>query len=219
MTTIKDDRETVLARLAANPPPPSDGEREKTAQAAPSPLSSPLSTLAAATTETLLRRFSIAAKNNAATVAEVDGLANVPKAAADYLRDNNIAPQLLCNPALTKLNWQSAGIRAECRPATSDDECAITETIAADAETGAMLVANQTAYQLTHSLLPPVHLAVLSADAIMPNLTRVWRQLPKAKNASLVASLFCGPSRTGDIEQTLTLGAHGPLRVHLIIYK
>jgi L-lactate dehydrogenase complex protein LldG len=36
-------------------------------------------------------------------------------------------------------------------------------------------------------------------------------ELPRATN------LVSGPSRTGDIEQTIVLGAHGPYRVHVLI--
>lgn len=218
MTDIKDDREMILALLAKNQPPP-DAAISQSEAASETFITAKTSTTLSP--ETLLSRFCAAAKSNAATIAEVDMLANVPSAAAAYMRDNNIAPQLVCNQTLAKLNWQSAGINAQCRPAKSRDNCAITETIAAAADTGAMLVSNQTPYQLTHSLLPPVHLAVLSADAIMPSLPQVWSRLkiPEEKHTPLIASLFCGPSRTGDIEQTLTLGAHGPLRVHIIIYK
>ncbi|MGI9337723.1 MAG: LUD domain-containing protein [Gammaproteobacteria bacterium] len=213
MTTIKDDREAVLALLSANKPPPDDMRQKHTAEtAATSALTTP-------PPDVLLRRFCIAAKNNAATIAEVGGLENVPSAAAAYMRDNNIPPKLLCSPSLAKLDWQNAKLSAECRPATSDDHCAITDIIAAAADTGAMLVSNQTPYQLTHSLLPPMHIATFPADAIVADLPNVWRRMQKAKDNSLIASLFCGPSRTGDIEQTITLGAHGPLRVHLIIYK
>jgi L-lactate dehydrogenase complex protein LldG len=37
--------------------------------------------------------------------------------------------------------------------------------------------------------------------------------LPRAVN------FISGPSRTGDIEQTIVLGAHGPYRVHLVIIE
>jgi L-lactate dehydrogenase complex protein LldG len=36
-------------------------------------------------------------------------------------------------------------------------------------------------------------------------------ELPRAVN------FVSGPSRTGDIEQTIILGAHGPYRVHVIV--
>jgi L-lactate dehydrogenase complex protein LldG len=32
-------------------------------------------------------------------------------------------------------------------------------------------------------------------------------------------NFISGPSRTADIEQTVTLGAHGPYRVHVIIVR
>jgi L-lactate dehydrogenase complex protein LldG len=38
-------------------------------------------------------------------------------------------------------------------------------------------------------------------------------ELPRAVN------FVSGPSRTGDIEQTIVLGAHGPYRVHLLVVR
>jgi L-lactate dehydrogenase complex protein LldG len=38
-------------------------------------------------------------------------------------------------------------------------------------------------------------------------------ELPRAVN------FISGPSRTGDIEQTIVLGAHGPYRVHVIVVQ
>ena len=214
MIDIKDDRESIMTRLATNAPPLDNASiKAPVITATANRQSKQLSP------EDLRRRFCDAAKNNAASIAEVASIADIPKAAMTFMRENAITPHLLCGDSLAKLNWQNAGINAKCRPASCDDNCAITETIAAAADTGAMLVSNQTKYQLTHSLLPPVHIAVLSADAIMPDLPSVWNCLHADKTAPLVASLFCGPSRTGDIEQTITLGAHGPLKVHIIIYK
>lgn len=207
---FKNDREAVLAVLEANAPPENFGISEannKPARANPAP-SSP---------EELRRLFRIAAENNAATVCEVAGDDDIPAAAAKYLKDNDLPMSLLCADSLSRLNWQSAGVHAETRAAKSEDRCAITETTAAAADTGAMLVTNRAQYQLTHSLLPAAHIAILRAADIMPDLPSVWKKLRAKKGAPLLASLICGPSRTADIEQTLTLGVHGPVSVHVIV--
>jgi len=67
-------------------------------------------------------------------------------------------------------------------------------------------------------LLPETHVAIVSAQRVVAGmedafalLRRERRALPRAVN------LVSGPSRTGDIEQTIVLGAHGPYRVHILV--
>jgi len=67
-------------------------------------------------------------------------------------------------------------------------------------------------------LLPETHVAIVAAERVVAHyeegfaLARDERgRLPRATN------LVSGTSRTGDIEQTIVLGAHGPYRVHVVI--
>jgi L-lactate dehydrogenase complex protein LldG len=71
-------------------------------------------------------------------------------------------------------------------------------------------------------LLPETHIALLRADRIVATMEDAFelmrrqeggveRMMPRAIN------MVSGPSRTGDIEQTIVLGAHGPYRVHIIM--
>ena len=67
-------------------------------------------------------------------------------------------------------------------------------------------------------LLPDTHVAVVSSARIVAGMEEAFALirgdrtlLPRAVN------LVSGPSRTGDIEQTIVLGAHGPYRVHILI--
>lgn len=69
------------------------------------------------------------------------------------------------------------------------------------------------------SLLPPVHIAVLSRARILPDLAACFRALDvrvESQKTSLL-TLITGPSRTADIEQTLTVGVHGPGTLYILL--
>ncbi|MBA3776159.1 MAG: LUD domain-containing protein, partial [Betaproteobacteria bacterium] len=68
------------------------------------------------------------------------------------------------------------------------------------------------------ALLPDTHVAVVRADRIVAGMEEAFAlvrtergDMPRALN------MISGPSRTGDIEQTIVLGAHGPFRVHILL--
>ena len=70
------------------------------------------------------------------------------------------------------------------------------------------------------SLLPETHIALVRLSRIVAAMEDAWQlardelgRLPRAVN------FVSGPSRTGDIEQTIVLGAHGPYRVHLVVIR
>ena len=67
------------------------------------------------------------------------------------------------------------------------------------------------------SLVPPRHVAVIPAGRILSSLDELFTILPDpaAQTSSMV--LIGGPSRTGDIEMSLTLGVHGPREVCAVI--
>jgi L-lactate dehydrogenase complex protein LldG len=70
------------------------------------------------------------------------------------------------------------------------------------------------------SLLPETHIALVPMSRIVPAMEDAWA-LARAELGSLprAVNFISGPSRTGDIEQTIVLGAHGPYRVHLVIIE
>lgn len=90
----------------------------------------------------------------------------------------------------------------------------LTGALAGVAESGALMLPGGVEQPLTASLLPEVHLAVLREADILPSLPQALR-LPSVREASAVA-LISGPSRTADIEMTLTIGVHGPKE--LLVY-
>jgi L-lactate utilization protein LutB len=87
----------------------------------------------------------------------------------------------------------------------------LTGALAAAAETGTLALPGGAGRPLQASLLPEIHLAVLHASRIHWSLADLLA-LPEMTRSS-AAALVSGPSRTGDIELTLTVGVHGPGKV------
>lgn len=93
----------------------------------------------------------------------------------------------------------------------------ITGASAGLADTGTLaLVTTPTQPRLT-SLLPPMHIALLPASRLFPNMAAFFAAHPNvtAQGSNLV--FITGPSRTADIELTLTRGVHGPKFLHVVI--
>ena len=155
----------------------------------------------------LIARFIRMAEGNACTTARVSGMADVPRAAADWLRGRGAALRLVCAGDLAGLDWRGAGVAAECRAPRDEDETGATRMIAAAADTGAMLQVSDAGHSLTASLLPPLHLAVLRAEDVLADMDSVWARMLGAHPdlPPRAACLISGPSRTADIEQTLVL--------------
>ncbi|HUO45616.1 MAG TPA: lactate utilization protein [Acidimicrobiia bacterium] len=67
------------------------------------------------------------------------------------------------------------------------------------------------------SLIPSLHVAVLSVDRLVRSLAHYAAQHPAAPEGISNLVVITGPSRTGDIEQELTLGVHGPKHLHVVL--
>lgn len=65
------------------------------------------------------------------------------------------------------------------------------------------------------SLLPPLHVAVLPQDRIVPTVGHVFTQLRPPLPPAL--TFITGPSRTADIELTVVKGVHGPVEVIVVL--
>jgi L-lactate dehydrogenase complex protein LldG len=91
------------------------------------------------------------------------------------------------------------------------------------AETGTLVLEAAREKHRLLSLVPPVHIALLAARDICDSLADVIARLGDTFNAPGAAShavtFITGPSRTSDIELTLTIGVHGPRTLHVIILE
>ena len=75
-------------------------------------------------------------------------------------------------------------------------------------------------HPVTLNLLPDTHIVVLREVDIVGGYEEVWTKLRQRYGKDRMprtVNTITGPSRTGDIEQAIELGAHGPRRMHILI--
>jgi len=91
----------------------------------------------------------------------------------------------------------------------------ISECDALIAQTGSVLVTNRSAGGRALSVLPPHHVVLAQREQLVADLPAAFEllKLKYASNYPSMISFITGPSRTGDIERILVLGAHGPKRL------
>jgi L-lactate dehydrogenase complex protein LldG len=174
----------------------------------------------------LVERFMRRARDMESTVERVAGLNEIPACIARYLDALELPPALaaqrthegVCWPELATLDWSSAGLKIEARPTTGSDRLGVTGVFCAIAETGTMVILSGAGSPTATTLLPDTHVAVVPADRIVGGMEEAFALIRHERGALPRAiNLISGPSRTGDIEQTIVLGAHGPYRVHILV--
>ena len=84
------------------------------------------------------------------------------------------------------------------------------------AETGTLILDSACERHRLVSLVPPVHIAIINASAIVATLADALKLLQKAEISPAI-TFITGPSRTADIELTLTIGVHGPQELYVIV--
>ena len=93
----------------------------------------------------------------------------------------------------------------------------ITSAQAGIAETGTLVLDSSVERNRLVSLVPPIHIAILDASKIFLTLGETLAALQSSAELSPAITFITGPSRTADIELTLTLGVHGPQQLYVII--
>jgi L-lactate dehydrogenase complex protein LldG len=95
----------------------------------------------------------------------------------------------------------------------------ITECDALIAQTGSVLITSHSAGGRALSVLPPHHVVLARRDQLIADLPDAFALLKKkyATNYPSFISFITGPSRTGDIERILVLGAHGPRKLTIFL--
>ncbi|HZP98722.1 MAG TPA: lactate utilization protein [Reyranella sp.] len=164
------------------------------------------------------------AEANNATVARV-AAADVPAEVTSYLARNNLPARAAMAPSsqLDRYDWASQKMLSLRKGrAEASDQVSITGAFAGIAETGTLVMASGPEHPVTLNLLPDTHIVVLSEADIVAGYEDVWARLRARYGKSRMprtVNTITGPSRTGDIEQAIELGAHGPRRMHIVVVR
>jgi len=159
-----------------------------------------------------------------ATVARV-GPAEVPGEVSAYLARNNLPANVAMapSPLLEGYDWASQKMLSIRRGrGQGSDQVSVTGAFAAIAETGTVVMASGPDHPVSLNLLPDTHVVVLREADIVGGYEDVWGRLRARYGKDLMprtVNTITGPSRTGDIEQTIELGAHGPRRMHILVVR
>jgi L-lactate dehydrogenase complex protein LldF len=133
---------------------------------------------------------------------------NATKSIIEYLISKNVKRIHLQPNVLDETLLRNAGIDVTYE-ADPQITVGVTKARVGLADTGSILEADE---ELLGSLLPEIHIAVLKSEDILPSLPDA---MPLIQNKNAV--FITGPSRTADIEMTLTIGVHGPKEIHVFV--
>ena len=130
----------------------------------------------------------------------------------DLLQSKGITRIHLGASVLDEDLLQKAGIMTSHTP-DPEIRAGVTKSICGLADTGSILEKDGEGDPLHASLLPEIHIALLRESEILPSLDQGIHLVRESKSAAFIT----GPSRTGDIEMSQTIGVHGPGEVHVFL--
>jgi L-lactate dehydrogenase complex protein LldG len=100
------------------------------------------------------------------------------------------------------------------RDAAEASKVGISQMECAIASTGTLVTDAAPVERRLASALPLIHVAVVSTDAIQPDMASALARVHPRQTGYI--SMITGPSRTADIERVLTIGVHGPARLVIV---
>jgi L-lactate dehydrogenase complex protein LldG len=147
----------------------------------------------------------------------------VPAAVAEYLRARNLPMRIRRggDPRLEAVPWKNEKT-LDVSVGRSDGRqlASVSYAFGAVAETGTLVLHSGPDNPTTLNFLPDHHLVLLDAKDIAGDYETVWQRLRKKYGEGQLprtVNWITGPSRSGDIEQTQFLGAHGPRSLHVMV--
>ena len=181
------------------------------------------------TSDSLVKMFSERLESvggNCVVARDEDQAARLLTQIISDLNQNGAAKRVAVSdaPLLSALTRGIAVEELDVSPAVAklfDYDVGVTTTQTAIAETGTLILEAEKEQNRLISLLPPVHIAIMRSEDICLTIGDALARLrgDGKKKMSRAITFITGPSRTADIELTLTVGVHGPKELYVIIIK
>lgn len=146
----------------------------------------------------------------------LDSMRDVPEAVAEVLRSRNMAAQIHIPPDSELGDFSNLEVK---RNPPGQFDAALTFASFAIAETGTLAYAAGKGNPASWHFRPVLEIAIVRAGTVVDELEDVLAALKAKGGLPTTLNLVTGPSRTGDIEQTMELGAHGPKSLAVLVLK
>ncbi|MGM0584696.1 MAG: LutC/YkgG family protein [Pseudomonadota bacterium] len=169
--------------------------------------------------EAALAQFEAKLRAVDASVSRLPSLEALPGALSEELRGRNLPQSIRMGeaPDFAGLDW--GGLEASRGPGRIEEPATLSRATAGVAETGTVALRSGPENPVTLTFLGETHFIVLRASEVVPGLDDMWARVREAGDKPRTVNLVTGPSRSADIGQTLQLGAHGPVAVHVFLIE
>jgi len=175
-----------------------------------------------ASSDDAVTHFVAQATRAATEVRRLARLQDVPAAIADALRSRNMKASVHLpenSPLVQLLVWDGApGLSHEFAPPGPDD-AAVALAPYGIAETGTLVCPARRDAPASWHFRPGLEIAIIRKSSILADFESVLARVKMDGAWPSTLNLVTGPSRTGDIEQTLELGAHGPKALVVLVVE
>jgi L-lactate dehydrogenase complex protein LldG len=169
----------------------------------------------------LIKMFQTMLENCGTKVVRLRSMKALPEALAAALRESNLPSRLRAGADHIFDDLRAEPGLLEILPgaAAAEDTASLSRAFAGAAESGTLFLLSGPDNPSTLNFLPATHIAVIHTSDICGSYEEAWTRVRSAYAGTLprTINLIGGPSRTGDIEQTLVMGAHGPKNLIVLI--
>jgi len=204
-------RDRILARVKR-----ATGGGEPAAVAARMGQSAPVPAAGRTQGDDRIEQFMAKAVAVDATASRIASLDDLPKALAQELRSRNLPAAIRTgeDPAFDR-DWGT--VERSVGTGRLDEPATLSRAEFAMAETGTLILASGPQNPVTLTFLGETHFVVIPAEDIKAGFEDMWEAWRERGLDPRTVNMVTGPSRSADIGQTLQLGAHGPVALHVFV--